>query len=135
MLIRYYNNLSNLDQGQSIIAEYIWIDGTGITLRSKCKTLPKKVTKLEEIPDWNYDGSSTWQASTSNSEVILKPVAFYPDPFRIGDNIIVLCETYIWVNNLFEELKPANTNFRHFAKTVFDKVKDQVVWFGIEQEY
>lgn len=95
-LINYYKTYPNLTQGGSIIAEYVWIDGTGITLRSKSRTLTKKVTSLSDIPDWNYDGSSTWQASTHNSEVILKPVAYYPDPFRTHDNIIVMCETYIW---------------------------------------
>ena len=104
------------------MAEYVWIDGTGITLRSKSRTITHKVNKIEDIPDWNYDGSSTWQASTHNSEVILKPVAYYPDPFRAGNNYIVLCETYTWEDNQFEKLKPANTNFRHHAKTIFDKV-------------
>lgn len=104
-------------------------------MRSKSRTLTRPVNTVEDIPDWNFDGSSTWQASTSNSEVILKPVAFYPDPFRLGDNILVLCETYTWEDANFTKLKPANTNFRHYAKTVFDAVKDQKTWFGIEQEY
>lgn len=30
---------------------------------------------------------------------------------------------------------PANTNFRHFATSVFDAAKDEKPWFGIEQEY
>lgn len=81
------------------MAEYVWIDGSGISMRSKSRTLPSKVTKIEEIPEWNYDGSSTLQADTHNSEVILRPVAFYPDPFRMGDNIIVLCTTYKYVDN------------------------------------
>jgi len=32
-------------------------------------------------------------------------------------------------------LKPANTNFRAFAKQIFDAKLDEKPWFGIEQEY
>lgn len=70
-----------LDQRGSIIAEYIWIDG-GQAMRAKCRTLTKKISSLDEIPGWNFDGSSCYMATTENSEVILKPVAYYPDPFR-----------------------------------------------------
>ena len=79
-----------------IIAEYVWIDGSGINLRSKCRTLESKIGALNEIPEWNYDGSSTYQATTDNSEIILKPCAYFPDPFRGGDNILVMCETFKW---------------------------------------
>ena len=83
-------DLKNPDQGGKIIAEYIWIDGA-MGLRSKCRTLQSKVTSVSELPEWNFDGSSCYQATTENSEIIIKPVAFFPDPFRQGDNIFVLC--------------------------------------------
>lgn len=124
-----------MDQRGSIVAEYMWIDGTGITIRAKARTLTKKVNSLEDIPWWNYDGSSCWQASTHNSEVLLKPVAYFRDPFREGDNILVLCESFIWADSEFKEMKPANTNFRHYAKSIFDAVAEEKPWFGIEQEY
>ena len=96
-----------------------------ITLRSKCRTLTKKVESLADLPDWNYDGSSTYQATTENSEVILKPVAFFRDPFRQGDNVIVLADGYVWADAKLDRLIPNNTNFRHFAKEIFDAVEHE----------
>jgi glutamine synthetase len=132
-----YNVLHGIDQGGRVVAEYVWIDGTGITLRSKCKTLDKKVTSLADLPEWNYDGSSTYQATTENSEVILKPVAYFRDPFRGGDNVLVLAEGYVWKAGGFVALTPNNTNFRYYAEKVFNvpEVKAEEPWFGIEQEY
>jgi len=92
--------LRTIDQKGKIIATYIWIDGS-LTLRSKNRTLDQKVTKVEELPAWNFDGSSCYQATTENSEVIMKPVAFYPDPFLGGDNILVLTETYTWEDKTY----------------------------------
>jgi glutamine synthetase len=90
---------------------------------------------IADIPEWNYDGSSTYQATTESSEVILKPVYYFPDPFRGGDNIMVLCEAFSWTDGSFKELKPCNTNFRNFAKKIFDHKPEEQPWFGIEQEY
>jgi len=118
------------------MAEYIWIDGSGITLRSKARTLTNKINSLADFPDWNYDGSSCYQASTHNSEVIMKPVAYFPDPFRSKENnYLVLCESFIWADEEFKTLKPANSNFRHYAKKIFDAAQGAEPWFGIEQEY
>jgi glutamine synthetase len=35
------------------------------------QTLPGPVTDVKKLPKWNYDGSSTNQASGGDSEVIL----------------------------------------------------------------
>jgi hypothetical protein len=51
----------------------------------------------------------------------MKPVAYYPDPFRAKeDNFLVMTESFVWADKTFKELKPANTNFRNFAKRIFD---------------
>lgn len=50
----------DLDQRGSIIAEYVWIDGTGLNVRSKAKTITKPVNSVADLPDWNYDGSSCY---------------------------------------------------------------------------
>lgn len=110
---------------KKIIAEYVWIGGNG-ELRSKAKTLS---SKYEPFPEWNYDGSSTNQAPGHNSEVILKPKARYPCPFRKGDNIIVLCDTYT------NENTPLKTNTRFDANYLFEKKIEEIPWFGLEQEF
>jgi glutamine synthetase len=95
------------------------------------------VQSLSDLPEWNYDGSSTYQATTENSEVILKPVAYFRDPFRQGDNLIVLADGYVWQAGGFTVLTPNNTNFRHFAAKIFEQaeIAAEEPWFGIEQEY
>jgi len=125
----------DLNQHGKIIAEYIWIDGTGLNTRSKCRTLSAPIENLEELPEWNYDGSSTMQAETQDSEVILKPVNYFPDPFRGGDNILVLCSTYRRSFVAGSTDVPTNTNFRHFAEPIMKAVESHQPWFGIEQEY
>jgi len=105
-------------------------------LRAKCKTVDKpKITSLNDLPEWNYDGSSTYQATTENSEIILKPVFYFPDPFRLGENVMVLCETFTWADTTYQNLVPTNTNFRYFAKQIFDSFPEEKPWYGIEQEY
>lgn len=111
------------------LCTYIWIDGTGEHLRSKTRTINFVPKSVEELPMWNYDGSSTYQAQGSNSDVFLKPAALYPDPFLRGSNRLVMCETYR-PNN-----EPTETNHRAKCAVSMGKVKDQDPWFGIEQEY
>ena len=59
----------------SIIAEYIWIDGSEPTqkLRSKTKIIQdtESVT-LDIFPGWVFDGSSTNQADGDSSDCLLK---------------------------------------------------------------
>merc|ERR1711904_90621 len=102
----------------------------GLDIRSKTKTLDKKPSSPSELPIWNYDGSSTGQAPGKDSEVMLKPVAIFADPFRRGDNILVLCESVLPVT-----FAPIPTNTRTAAKAIFDKDLKLAPWFGIEQEY
>lgn len=53
---------AKLDQKGKICAEYVWIGGTGSDLRSKTKSLDKMPKSPEDLPVWNFDGSSTGQA-------------------------------------------------------------------------
>ena len=119
----------SLPQGERVCATYVWIDGTGEGMRSKVKCLDSKPSKVEDLPEWNYDGSSCYQADGSNSDVYLRTVKMYPDPFTRGDNILVLCETYNYKDEAMA------TNQRQKCLEIMEKAKDQKPWFGIEQEY
>lgn len=130
--ITYHNDLLApylaLDQGEKVQAEYVWVDGDG-GLRSKTTTVPQKVTDIGQLRIWDFDGSSTNQAPGHDSDVYLRPAAIFKDPFRGGNNILVLAETY---NN---DGTPNRTNFRHHAAKVMEQAKEHVPWFGLEQEY
>lgn len=115
------------------ICEYIWIGGEG-EIRSKTRVLPiKNINWINDFPEWNFDGSSTKQAdSNGNTEVILKPCAFFKDPLTKLNHIpsyIVLCDTYDSNGN------PHSTNFRHDAAKIFELGEEESPWFGLEQEY
>uniref|UniRef100_A0A0K0DGE8 glutamine synthetase n=1 Tax=Angiostrongylus cantonensis TaxID=6313 RepID=A0A0K0DGE8_ANGCA len=111
-------------------ATYIWIDGTGENLRDKTQTFHSDPGSIENYPYWGFDGSSTYQADKGeDSDMILKPVALYPDPFFGGPHKLVLCEV------LDAKSKPSKTNHRHACKEVMDKILDKKPLFGMEQEY
>ena len=112
-----------------IQAEYLWIDAVG-EVRSKCRTVDASKATLDQLPSWNYDGSSTDQAPGDDSEVIIKPRAIFKDPFRGGDNILVLTDTYTPGGT------PLPTNTRAPAAAIFESSDESAgAWFGLEQEY
>lgn len=65
----------------------------------------------------------------------MRPVSYFRDPFRKGNHLLVMTETYKWTDATCQELEPANTNFRIHAKKIMDAAADEEPWFGIEQEY
>ena len=128
------------------LLEYIWLDAND-NLRSKIKISDNLEPELESdstnnnpIPMWNFDGSSTGQSDCSNSDVLLKPVKLYKNPFfpsentntKINTNMIsyiVLCEC------LNKDLSPHVTNHRDNCTKIYEKYKENKCLFGIEQEY
>ncbi len=122
-------NLSNIT-----ILEYFWLDNNN-HFRSKTRICYNVIFSLNDIPEWNYDGSSTSQTilDNDNTEIIIKPVAYYKCPFRknIGKGLhyIVLCDTWDIHNN------PIKDNKRPYALEIFNKYTDVHPWYGYEQEY
>lgn len=117
-----------------IRVEYIWLDGNNPQkLRSKTRVLHLNSYTQEldinsvQLPEWTYDGSSTNQAVTEDSEIILKPRTKFKSPLE-GSDILVMCDTY------YSNGKPEKNNHRHFLSNVVNE-KDQETWYGFEQEY
>lgn len=111
--------------------EYVWLDGQKPTaqLRSKTKVISGPVTKLSDIPDWGFDGSSTEQAEGKFSDCRLKPVFFIKDPLRGDPHLLVMCEVYEANGD------PHSTNTRAALRALAKKHAKHEPWFGIEQEY
>lgn len=114
-----------------IKAEYIWIDGHQPTakLRSKTKIIHGSINNLDDIPEWGFDGSSTMQAKGHDSDCMLKPVYFVPDPIRGEDNILIMNEVRLPDGSIHE------SNTRAALVEIAERHKEQEPWFGIEQEY
>lgn len=66
-----------------VVLEYVWQDSDG-NFRSKTKIMPcvQWEDTIETTPLWNFDGSSTGQATATDSEVYLRPYYKCMDPCR-----------------------------------------------------
>lgn len=119
--------------------EYIWLDGCyPQQIRSKTKIIKLHYSEAnsvfvkwknnpETLPMWNFDGSSTEQAETSKSELLLKPVNIFKDPFK-ENGFLVLSEVYN------TDMTPHYTNKRAEMVETLDKYDDETM-YGFEQEY
>ncbi len=108
--------------------EYIWLDGYDPepNLRSKVKIIDEIVSHLDEVPLWNFDGSSTKQADGSKSDCILKPVRLYHTDSKTDKypTIFVFCEV------MNPDMTPHESNQRSLLGE-----EDSDFWVGFEQEY
>ncbi len=106
--------------------EYIWLDGYTPLAGLRSKTQIKEFDsfpKLEDLPYWGFDGSSTLQAEGKSSDCVLKPVAVYPDSTR-KNGVLVMTEVM-----MPDGKTPHPSNSR---ASIPD---DSDAWFGFEQEY
>lgn len=113
-----------------ILLEYIWIDSKS-NIRSKNKVILNTGTiDLNNLPDWNFDGSSTGQAEGSDSDIIIRPISTYKNPFvDYIESYLVMCEC------LNKDNTPHITNHRVKLVETYALCKDQKPIVGIEQEY
>jgi glutamine synthetase len=123
---------------QKCVLEYIWLDVNN-NFRSKVKVDAIKVPFYpKDLEIWNFDGSSTGQATGDNSEVFIKPYLILQkhnydfNDFSNNNYYYVFCEC------LNTDLKtPHKTNTRMAAFNFFnqqDVIKLDPM-FGIEQEF
>ena len=106
--------------------EYIWLDGYTPVASLRSKTQIKEFAsfpKLEELPIWGFDGSSTQQAEGKSSDCKLHPVAVFPDTTR-KNGALVMCEVYM-----------PDDKTPHPSNTRAGIADDPDAWFGFEQEY
>ena len=116
------------------LVEYIWLDGAVPTrnLRSKTKVLyfGETAPTLADFPEWNFDGSSTYQSAGTSSDLFLEPVTFVEDPIRGAGNYLVLCEV------MNQDGTPHASNSRARLRGVLEAGGAELEpWCGFEQEY
>lgn len=112
------------------ILEYIWAP-TSIDFRSKIRVLDMDECTIDNVPIWNYDGSSTGQATVENSVVNLIPCKLYSHPL-IGDRAyMVYCEMYKPNGHL------ALGNTRHLVQepNIQSRLTNEAYWIAFEQEF
>jgi glutamine synthetase len=142
----------------SISIEYIWIDAYN-KLRSKCRTIGSDYLmnaniielvnshlnmdlllsdtdgqELRESFIWNYDGSSTGQASGHDSEILMKPVYICQNEWKnqyysSTRYYLALCETFTKNN------EPLNNNYYNHLRSRLSDNKKYDFLFSFEQEF
>ena len=107
--------------------EYIWFGGNQ-ELRSKVKVeffnndIDKNKLELKSIPLWNYDGSSTSQASGEDSEVLIKPCRLYKNTNEL-ENVGFVSSYYVLCDTYTPDMKAHCTNTRSEINLLFMEVR------------
>lgn len=76
------NHFAGLSTRGKVMAEYIWLGGSGSDLRSATKVLSFKPSSPADVPLWTSDGTATGQEDGPCSVVYLKARSIHPDPLR-----------------------------------------------------
>ena len=126
--------------------DYVWLGGsTTQEFRNKTRyshievenpqTQPQLGEVLSQVPEWSFDGSSTNQSEPEYSDLLLRPVKIYPNPFAMQGqgsmpSFIVFCEVF----NV--DGTPHETNTRSKLREIVDSTENNSsLIFGVEQEY
>ena len=79
------------------VIEYVWVCNN-YTIHSKTRVFTNTISSLENVPSWNYDGSSTNQTETTSSEINIVPRALFNDPFKGYNFFMVLCDMIMFTS-------------------------------------
>lgn len=117
--------------------DYVWVDGNDSPrLRSKTKVV--QLTERDDgspelaLDAWNFDGSSTNQATTQDSERVLQPVRLY----RLSENhFVCLCEVFLPIRDKESGSWLPHTSNKRYQLRHALKEQDTNMWLGFEQEY
>lgn len=113
------------------IIDYIWLDSErNLRTKKRILYLDNSIGEyFNSVPEWNYDGSSTGQASIEgNTEIILKPI-FTSTNENEPRTIIALCDIFDINGNPLSHRKAAEEYFTR------EEVLKEEPWFGLEQEF
>ena len=133
----------NAIQDMILKFEYVWLDGDktkNIRMKTRYENWKLDMSQsagfsrdeiLARCPVWSYDGSSTGQAETDNSDLYLHPVKIYHNPLEQSEmaSFIVLCDVRDKSGN------PIGTNTRDELVDALKKTKIEEPEFSVEQEF
>ena len=84
---------------------------------------------MKDISQWNFDGSSTKQSDTGNSDLVLNPVHMVKAPSKLGVDYLVMCEV------LNKDGSPHWSNTRKSLEEKYRELEGEEFRVGFEQEY
>ncbi|GAX81512.1 hypothetical protein CEUSTIGMA_g8940.t1 [Chlamydomonas eustigma] len=124
-----------------ILVEYVWLGSSGSDLRSKSRVFDTRPSSVDDVPMIAVDGGS-YDQHPEGQEVFLKPRKLFRDPFRAGDHLLVLCDSFKTnVNSSLRNqnssctLEPSNSNSRAPCEETLNQASAHLPIFAAEQEY
>lgn len=105
--------------------EYIWLD-VNKKFRSKVRVCTEETIINEP---WTYDGSSTGQATTEKSEILLFPRKIILNPFNSYNSLQNLNNYLVLCSTSYEK------DTRNLSEEIFNKTNHLIPMFGFEQEF
>eukprot|EP00882_Tetradesmus_deserticola_P003652 GHRQ01003864.1.p1 GENE.GHRQ01003864.1~~GHRQ01003864.1.p1 ORF type:complete len:539 (+),score=208.74 GHRQ01003864.1:165-1781(+) len=131
----------SLQGSGKVMAEYIWLGSSGADLKSRTVVLDEQPVSPEDLPIAEIDGSSYGQAAEESCEIYLQPKKIFSDPFRGGNHILVLCDTYVpplacqATADPWDDMAPHISNHRAACEEVMKQATQHQPVFTMQQEY